>query len=115
MLIVTGRAKARLVQALRQQTADPEKAIRLVLAPSPSRPLGFILDDQEEGDQVVNAEDGSKVLLMGPSVGAALDNSLIDYCETSMGQRSPCASSDPSSSCGRSAGRSGYPPHTSIS
>ena len=85
MLTVTGRAKARLVQALRQQTADPEKAIRLVLAPSPSKPLGFILDDQAEGDQVVKAEDGSKVLLMGPSVSAALDNSLIDYCETSMG------------------------------
>lgn len=85
MLTVTGRARARLVQVLKQQTTDPGKAIRLVLAPSPSRALGFILDDQEEGDQVVKAEDGSKVLLLGPSVGAALDNTLIDYCETSMG------------------------------
>jgi Fe-S cluster assembly iron-binding protein IscA len=85
MLTLTGRARARLVEALRQQTTDPEKAIRLVLAPSLSQPVGFILDNQEEGDQVVKAEDGSKVLLLGPSVGAALDNSLIDYCETSMG------------------------------
>ena len=85
MLTVTGRAKARLVQALRQQTSDPEKAIRLVIAPCISTPLGFILDEQEEGDQVVKAEDGSKVLLLGPSVGAALDNSLIDYCETPRG------------------------------
>jgi Fe-S cluster assembly iron-binding protein IscA len=85
MLTVTGRAKARLVEALRQQTTDPDKAIRLVLAPSPTTPLGFILDDQEDGDQVVKAEDGSKVLLLGPSVGAALDSSMIDYCETAMG------------------------------
>jgi Fe-S cluster assembly iron-binding protein IscA len=85
MVTVTGRAKERLVQALRKQTKDPDKAIRLVLAPSPFTPLGFILDEQEEGDQVVRAEDGSKVLLLGPSVGAALDHSLIDYCETELG------------------------------
>lgn len=85
MLTVTGRAKERLIQALSQQTTDPDKAIRLILAPCPSQPLGFILDEQEEGDQVVKADDGRKVLLLGPSVGAALEDSLIDYCETDMG------------------------------
>ncbi len=85
MLTITGRAKARLVQALKQQTTDPDKAIRLILAPCPTQPLGFILDEREEGDQVVKAEDGSNVLLLGPNVGAALSNSLIDYCETDMG------------------------------
>ncbi len=85
MLTITGRAKARLVHVLRQQTLDPGKAIRLVLAPSLSTPLGFILDEQEEGDQVVKAEDGSNVLLLGPSVGSALEDSLIDYLETPMG------------------------------
>jgi Fe-S cluster assembly iron-binding protein IscA len=85
MLTITGRAKARLAEALKEQTADPDKAIRLVLAPSVSTPLGFILDEREEGDQEVRAEDGRTVLLMGPSVGAALEDSLIDYCETPMG------------------------------
>ncbi len=85
MLTVTARAKARLLQALKQQTSDRDKAIRLVLAPCLSQPLGFILDEQEEGDQVVKAEDGRSVLLLGPKVGAALENSLIDYCDTDMG------------------------------
>ena len=62
MLTVTGRAKARLVEALKQHTVDPDKAIRLVLAPSLSTPLGFILDEQEDGDLVVRAEDGSSAL-----------------------------------------------------
>jgi Fe-S cluster assembly iron-binding protein IscA len=85
MLTVTKRAKARLVQARRQQTEDPNKAIRLILAPSLFSPVAFILDEQEEGDQVVRDEYGDKVLLLGPSVGATLDDSLIDYCETQSG------------------------------
>lgn len=85
MLTVTKRAKARLAEAIRQQTEDPNKAIRLILAPSLFSPIAFILDEQEEGDQVVKDEDGDNVLLLGPSVGAALDDSIIDYCETNMG------------------------------
>lgn len=85
MLTLTGRAKARLLKALRQRTMDPEKAIRVVLAPCPSTPLGFILDKQEEGDQVITAENGRKVLLLGPCVGAALVDAMIDYCETPWG------------------------------
>lgn len=85
MLTVTKRAKARLLQALRQQTADPDKAIRLILAPSLFSPIGFILDEQEEADHVVRDEDGRKVLLVAPTVGAALEESVIDYCETHAG------------------------------
>lgn len=85
MLTVTKRARARLAQALRQQTEDPDKAIRLILAPSLFAPIAFILDEQEEGDQVVKDEEGENVLLLGPSVGAALEGSVIDYCETDIG------------------------------
>jgi len=85
MLTVTPRAKARLKQALRQQTANPDKAIRLILAPSLFAPFGFIVDQQEEGDHVIEAEDGSKVLIVAPAVGAALDESVMDYRETSLG------------------------------
>ena len=85
MLTVTRRAEARLKQTLREETVDPGKAIRLVLAPSPFTPFGFIVDEQVEGDQVVKAEDGSRVLIVGPAVGAALEDSVMDYRETHMG------------------------------
>jgi Fe-S cluster assembly iron-binding protein IscA len=85
MLTVTKRAEARLKQTLREETADPDKAIRLVLAPSPFTPFGFIVDEKVEGDQVVRAEDGSNVLIVGPAVGAALEDSVVDYRETHKG------------------------------
>jgi Fe-S cluster assembly iron-binding protein IscA len=85
MLTVTERARERLWKTLRQETTDPGKAIRLILAPSPASPFGFIVDDPEEGDHIIQAEDGSGVLLLGPVVRAALNDSIIDYRETCMG------------------------------
>jgi Fe-S cluster assembly iron-binding protein IscA len=85
VLTVTERAKERLWKTLKQETKDPGKAIRLILAPSPVAPFGFIVDDPEEGDHVIQAEDGSRVLLLGPAVRAALNDSVIDYRETCMG------------------------------
>ena len=61
------------------------EAIRLILAPSPVSPFGFIVDDPEEGDHIIQAEDGSGVLLLAPVVRAALNDSIIDYRETCMG------------------------------
>jgi Fe-S cluster assembly iron-binding protein IscA len=85
MLTVTRRARVKLRQTLREATTDPDKAIRLVLVPSPFMPFGFVVDGQEEGDQVVESDDGSKVLIVGPAVGAALADSIMDYCETHTG------------------------------
>ena len=85
MLTVTERAKERLWKTLRQETTDPDKAIRLILAPSPVAPFGLIVDDPEEGDLVIQTKDGSGVLLLGPAVRAALNDSIIDYRETCMG------------------------------
>lgn len=85
MLTVTRKARVKLRQTLRQATTDPDKGIRLVLVPSPFVPFGFVVDGQEEGDQVVESEDGSKVLIVGPAVGAALTDAVMDYSETQMG------------------------------
>ena len=85
MLNVTERAKEKLQEKLFEMTSDPEKSIRMIFSPSSPNKLDFILDDEDEGDQVVKNDRGQKVLLVGPDLVSALKDMLIDYQETSQG------------------------------
>jgi len=84
MLTVTANAKEKLKEALQQQ-ADPQMAIRII--PSPSKPdqLQFALDNPKEEDQVVESDDGVKLLLVGPDLAPALEGMSMDYQETPQG------------------------------
>ncbi len=86
MVTVTGKARKKLMETLRDQSEDPEKALRLVLAPSIQAPLGFVMDDPEAGDGTVESEEGVKILLIGPAVAAALRGVLIDYEDSPQGE-----------------------------
>jgi len=84
MLTVTANAKEQLKQILQQQT-DPQMAIRII--PSPSKPgqLQFGLDKPRKEDQVVETEEGKKLLLIGPDLVPTLDRIVMDYQETPQG------------------------------
>jgi len=82
MIAITEKAKEKLEKALREKSLDTHKAIRIVTTASSESPLGFILDEEDEGDLVVEGEEGKSVLLIGPALGAALDGTVIDYGET---------------------------------
>lgn len=84
MLTVTTIAKEKFKEALQTQTTDPEIAIRVVVVSSPSKPnrLELVLDKEKEGDQVVETEEGRKVLLIGSNLVSALEEMVIDYKET---------------------------------
>jgi thioredoxin 1 len=84
MLTVTTSAKGKLKEALQEQ-ADPEMAIRII--PSASNPdqLQLALDKPKEEDQVVESDDGMKLLLVGSDLVATLEGITMDYQETPQG------------------------------
>jgi len=95
MVSVTGKARKKLLETLREQSGDPEKALRLVVAPSLDVPLGFIVDAPEAGDRAVRSEEGATLLLVGPAVAAALRGVLIDYEDSPEGERFTLSQAEP--------------------
>ncbi len=85
MLTVTAVAKERIKARLLRKKADPEVTVRLV--PSPANPgkWKMILDKQKAEDHVVQSEDGIKILLIGADLVTALEEMIIDFCETPEG------------------------------
>jgi len=82
MLTVTIAAKGKLKEVLQKQTTDPEMAIRIVSSPSDPKRLELVLDKEKEGDQVVESEEGTKVLLIGSDLVSDLEEMVVDYQET---------------------------------
>jgi Fe-S cluster assembly iron-binding protein IscA len=82
---MTTTAKEKLKGTLQELTTDPEEAMRLILDPSNTDQLAFTLDKEKEGDQVLETEDGKKVLLVAPDLASALEGIVIDYEETPEG------------------------------
>lgn len=86
VLTVKALAVAKLKEAIRTLTKDPEIGVRFM--PSTSDPSQFemILDKEKEGDQVVES-DGLKILLIRPKLAPALEGMTIDCQETPQGAR----------------------------
>ncbi len=85
MLSVTANAKEKLKQALQAQTPEPEVAIRITRSTSDPNRLELVLDKEKEGDQVVESEEGTRLLLIGPDLVSALEGFVVDYQETPEG------------------------------
>ena len=85
MLIVTANAKEKLKEALREQADPPQMAIRVIPSPSNPNQLQLALDKPKEEDQVVESDDGTKLLLVGPDLVPALEGITMDYQETPQG------------------------------
>jgi Fe-S cluster assembly iron-binding protein IscA len=80
MLIVTPEAAAKLREAIRAQTADPDVCIRLVRSPLGAGRFGMTLDTAREGDQVVQSQ-GMKVLIISPELAPLVSGKLLDCQE----------------------------------
>ena len=85
MLTVTIGAKGKLKEALQKQTTDPERAVRIVSSPSDPKRLELVLDKEKEGDQIVESEEGTKVLFVGSDLVSDLEGMVVDYQETPEG------------------------------
>ncbi len=85
MLTVTAKAKEKLKELLEKGATDQEAVMRIIHSPSNPKQLEFVLDKEKEGDQVVESEEGRKVLLIGPDLAPALEGMVIDYQETAEG------------------------------
>jgi Fe-S cluster assembly iron-binding protein IscA len=82
MLTVSSTAAEQLKAKLQELKTDPEMTIRLIPSPSSPGQLEMVLDKKREGDQVVESDDGIKVLLIGADLAPALDEMVIDFRET---------------------------------
>ena len=85
MLTVTATAKEKLKEALQKKTTDPEVAIRIIPSSSMPDQLELFLDKERKGDQVVESEEGIKVLIIGPDSVPMLEGMVLDYKETPQG------------------------------
>jgi thioredoxin 1 len=85
MLTVTASAKEKLKEALQQQQADPQMAIRIIASPSNPNQLQLALDNPKGEDQIVESDDGKKLLLVEPDLASALEGVVMDYQETPQG------------------------------
>lgn len=82
MLKVTDRAKEELAYARGAYALAPEQAFRIVAGPD--NELGFEVDVQRPGDQVVE-HDGVVVLLLDPILAEGLEGRTLDAEETDQG------------------------------
>jgi len=85
MVKVTAPAKNKLKEDLLKQKKGPELAIRIVMSDSTPKRFEFLLDREREYDQIVESEDGTKILLIDGELSSKLDGKIIDYQETSQG------------------------------
>lgn len=85
MIIVTERAKDALLELKRSANLD-QADVGLRLAPATGGELGLYADRRKAGDQVVEHE-GSTVLLIGEEISKALVGTTIDCRRTPDGAR----------------------------
>lgn len=84
-MTVTEFAKEKLKARLLRLRKDSERTIRLV--PSPQKPgkWKMIWDREKPEDQVVESEDGIKILLIGKDLIRAMEDMVVDFRTTSEG------------------------------
>jgi Fe-S cluster assembly iron-binding protein IscA len=85
MLVVTAKAKEKLQEVLKRQTAEPEVALRVTPTQPALNRLELVLDREKRGDQVIQAKNGAAVLLVRPDLARRLSGITIDYRETARG------------------------------
>ena len=84
MLTVTEDAKQLLKETLRAHSDDPEVVLRLSMKP-PGQ-LGILLDNEAEGDQVIEHE-GVKVLLVASELAPMVEGVTLDIQDTPDGPK----------------------------
>ena len=55
----------------------------------------MVLDKEREGDQVVESDDGTKILIIGADLAPTLEEMVIDFRETAQGRGFAISKADP--------------------
>jgi len=83
-LTVTALARLKLKEALQSKTKDPNKGFRITVPTKKPSQLKMIMDNEREGDQVVES-DGVKILFLSTDLAPMLEGMIIDYHITPQG------------------------------
>ncbi|MBI2918556.1 MAG: hypothetical protein HYY01_11265 [Chloroflexi bacterium] len=84
MVTVTQSAREELKRIRETNGFEPQQCLRLAMVAPQT--LGLVLDEASEQDQVEDVE-GTRVLLIGPDVGEALEGATIDLQDEGEGHR----------------------------
>jgi Fe-S cluster assembly iron-binding protein IscA len=87
MLSVTSLAKEKMRHALQAKQEDEDSLIRITRSSDPPHALGFLIDTEKEGDEVIRDSEGEKLLLIGEEIGPTLAGLVLDYRDTDQGMR----------------------------
>ena len=79
MISVTPLAKDKMKTALQARKDDETTLIRLARSSDDPQKLGFTLDTEKRGDQVIRDNKGEKLLLIGEDIGPTLVGLVLDY------------------------------------
>ncbi len=88
MLVVTTTAKEKLHDVLERQNTEPGVALRVNPPPTHTHThnrLELLLDRAKRGDRVVQAKNGTALLLIRPELAQRLSGIMLDYRETARG------------------------------
>jgi len=85
MLTVTNKAMEKLEETLDELTTDPEVMIRIISSTTEPHQLDLVLDQEREGDRVVENEKGRKLFLVGTELAEDLEEMTFDYQESEEG------------------------------
>jgi Fe-S cluster assembly iron-binding protein IscA len=87
MLSITSLAKEKMKHALENEKEDEESLIRITRSSDSPHALGFLIDTEKEGDQVIRDNEGEKLLLIGEEIGPTLVGLVLDYRDSGQGMR----------------------------
>ena len=79
MFNVTDTAKEKLRQTLESEASEADMAVRLLPSKSESGKFGIALDKEKDGDQVIEDQNGKKILLVETELASSLEDVTFDY------------------------------------
>ena len=82
MLSVTSLAKEKLKEALNTEKKEENTFIRIAPSSTASGGIGFILDREKHGDEIIEDDSGQKLILLGADMAPLLNGMLLDYKDT---------------------------------
>jgi Fe-S cluster assembly iron-binding protein IscA len=85
MLSVTDSAKALLKEELQKEKRGEENLIRIALTPSNPNQLGFFLDKLQKEDQIIEDNEGERLLVVSEGLAHRLNGVVLDCSNTEEG------------------------------
>ena len=85
MLTVTDVAKEKLKSSLLRMKKDSKTTIRLIPSTKDPGKWKMIWDREKAEDQVVESDDGIKILLIGADLDTAMKGMVVDFRTTPEG------------------------------